>query len=170
MTFLRASIVIIALLAIVFAADQKQPSFDVPVLSTEVNQFGGRPGSFHFVTNEQTMADARELKDAMAALDRLDAETSKLDFFSRQALEPDLRVVRKFALNVHLGRNSNAGPKAAEVEARLNEAKGNFMCGACHGHGMHQMMHGGQGGGMMRGGPHQEQPSKTPGQPLTPSK
>lgn len=137
MRILVVSAIVVAVVLLV--AGQTPSSIDVPKLSTELDRFGARPGTFHFVTNEQTMSDAKDLKDAVAALDRLDGATAKLDPRVRLTLQPDLRVVRDFALNVHSRRIGSAGPKAAEVESRLDDAKGNYMCGACHGH---SMMHG----------------------------
>lgn len=130
-------------LAVVFAVAQanKPVSVDVPVLPTEKDQFGGRPGSFHFETNEQTMANAADLKRAFEALDRLDVLANGKGDVDRAKLAQDLLLVRAFATNVHLARTSSAGESAKEVEARLTGAKGKFMCGACHGSGMmHGMM------------------------------
>jgi hypothetical protein len=125
---------------LVAGSPQQSPKIDVPVLPTEVNQFGGRPGTFHFVTNEQTMADAAQLKAAFAALDRMDAATAELAPVTRERFTADLKIVRAMALTVNERRTGSAGKTAAEVEQILNESKGNFRCGACHGHGM---MHGG---------------------------
>jgi hypothetical protein len=143
MRFFLMCAVLFSLVLFVFAADSRSPQIDVPKLSTELDRFGARPGTFHFVTNEQTMADAAELKQVFAALDRIDQSVASLDKATRERLLPDLQTVRTFANNVNAHRTSSAGPTAAQAEQRLNDAKGNYMCGACHGHGM---MHGHMGG------------------------
>ena len=132
--------------AIATGAPQQSPKIDVPTLPTERDQFGGRPGSFHFVTNEQAMADAVQLQLVFAALDRIDARISKLDPAMRDEFSSDMETLRGFALSCHMQRRTAAGATASDVEDRLNEAKGKFMCGACHGRGM---IHG--GGMQMRG-------------------
>lgn len=139
--------VLFSLVFLAFAANPQSPKVEVPTLPTAKDQFGGRPGTFHFVTNEQTMADAASLKQAFAALDHLDAALASLDKKTRDNLAPDVQALRQFATDVHASRSTSAGKTAAETEVRLNEAKGKFMCGACHGHGM---MHGrGMGMGPM---------------------
>ncbi len=147
---MKLSVIVLAVFFVVllaFAATAQSPKIDVPTLPTEKDQFGGRPGTFHFVTNEQTMADAASLKQAFAALDHLDSSLESLDRKTRDSLAPDLQTLRQFATDVHARRSNSAGKTAAEIEVRLNEAKGKFMCGACHGHGM---MHGQMGMGPMR--------------------
>ncbi len=142
------AVAVFLLSAFAMGAPQQSPKVDVPNLPTEKNQFGGRPGSFHFVTNEQTMADATQLQEAFAALDRLDSNIARLDPKVRDQYSKDMKTLRGFALAVHKQRSASAGTTASEVEQRLNEAKGTSMCGACHGHGM---MHGrGMGGPMGR--------------------
>lgn len=138
---------VFSLVLLAFAASPQSPKIDVPTLPTEKDQFGGRPGTFHFVTNEQTMADATSLKQAFVALDHLDASLAALDSKTRDSLAPNVQALRQFATDVHTRRSTTAGKTAADIEARLNEAKGKFMCGACHGHGM---MHGNMGMGPMR--------------------
>ncbi len=145
-------VIIVSLLAVVAiamgaTATQQSARIEVPNLPTERDQFGGRPGVFHFVTNEQAMSDARDLKEAVEALDRIQAGMASLNAPARELMQGDLLRVRQFAMNVHAARTTNAGTTASQVESRLNESKGKFMCGACHGHGM---MHG--GGMQMRGG------------------
>ena len=147
---MKLSVIVLAVFSLVllaFAASPQSPKIDVPTLPTDKDQFGGRPGTFHFVTNEQTMADATSLKQAFAALDHLDASLAALDTKTRDTLAPDLQTLRQFATDVHARRSTSAGKTAAEIEARLDQAKGKFMCGACHGHGM---MHGNMGMGRMR--------------------
>lgn len=147
----RASVFVLLVAAFAIAASTPSPKIDVPSLPTERNQFGGRPGTFHFVTNEQTMADARALQQAFAALDRLDHRLGTLKPSVRNDFDNDLATLRSFAQQVYAKNTGNAGETAAMVEQRLNGAKGNRMCGACHGHGM---MHGGgmghRGGGQGR--------------------
>ncbi len=147
---MKLSVIVLAVFSLVllaFAANPQSPKFDVPTLPTEKDQFGGRPGTFHFVTNEQAMADAASLKQAFAALDHLDASLAAFDSKTRDSLAPDLQTLRQFATDVHARRSTSAGKTAAEIEARLNGAKGKFMCGACHGHAM---MHGQMGMSPMR--------------------
>jgi hypothetical protein len=140
MRFLAIVAVLFSLVLLAFAANPQSPKVEVPTLLTDRDQFGGRPGTFHFVTNEQTMSDAATLKQAFAALDRLDASVATLDKNTRVNLSADLQVLRQFTTDVHSRRSGSAGKTAGQIEVRLNEAKGKFMCGACHGHGM---MHGG---------------------------
>lgn len=137
-TIVSALVFVFAIIAV--AVTQQSPKFDIPVLPTQKNEFGGRPGTFHFVTNEQTMADAAQLQQTFAALDRLETNISALDASTRARLQPELKTLRAFATSAYDRRASSAGPVASEVEQRLNDSKGRFMCGACHGHGM---MHGG---------------------------
>lgn len=140
------TLAVVSLVLLAFAANPASPNVQVPTLPTERDQFGGRPGTFHFETNEQTMADATSLKQAFAALDHLDVTLASLDKKTRDSVAPDVQVLRQFATDIHARRSASAGKTAAETEARLNQAKGKFMCGACHGHGM---MHGkGMGMGM----------------------
>ena len=134
------AVAVLLFATVVAGSPQQSPKIEVPVLPTEVNQFGGRPGTFHFVTNEQAMADAAQLKAAFAALDRLDAATAKLAPATQERFAGDLKTIRALALTVNERRTGTAGKTAAEVEQVLNESKGNFRCGACHGPGM---MHGG---------------------------
>jgi len=142
----HAAVVIFLCFFLLATATPQSPKIEVPQLPTEVNQFGGRPGTFHFVTNEQTMANATELQKAFASLDALEREVSRISPAVRTRLQPQVEQLRAFALAVHAQNGTSAGETAAEVEERLNAAKGEFMCGACHGHGM---MHGrmGHGGG-----------------------
>jgi hypothetical protein len=144
-SFKSSCVFILVITAFTVAASPPSPRIEVPVLPTEKNEFGGRPGTFHFVTNEQTMADARALKQAFAALDRLDDRVSGVETSGRAEFEKDLAILRSFAEQVHSRSDGTAGATAAKVEQRLNDSKGNRMCGACHGHGM---MH---SGGMRHG-------------------
>lgn len=138
-------VLIILLLFFVLPATPQSPKIEVPTLPTERDQFGGRPGSFHFITNEQTMANLAELQKTYAALDALEREVAGLKPAVREKLSPQLAQLRAFANGVHAQGLANAGPTAGEVEERLNASKGKFMCGACHGHGMHgRMGHGPQ--------------------------
>jgi len=133
-------VAVIGVAMLATAAPQTPSSIDVPVLPTEKDEFGGRPGSFHFVTNEQKMVDAAEMKRAMEALERLDARIATMKGSERATMSEDVKAVREFARNVHVRRTTSAGESAEAIEKRLNAAKGKFMCGACHGPGM---MHGG---------------------------
>jgi hypothetical protein len=132
------------LATLAFTLSDEKPVVTVPNLPIERNQFGGRPGTFHFVTNEQTMADARALQEAFASVDRLEANLAGVKEKDRAPLSADVRTLRAFLLELHRQRAASAGATAQEVELRLNAAKGNFMCGGCHGHAM---MHGGMRGG-----------------------
>jgi hypothetical protein len=146
---MKSAVLVLSVLFLIaligFAAPQQSPRIEVPQLPTERDQFGGRPGSFHFVTNEQTMADAAEMKDAFAALDRLDSNIATLQAKDRDRFANDAKLLRTFATNVHNGRHTSAGETASEIEARLNASKGKFMCGACHGPGGMRGMHMGPG-------------------------
>jgi hypothetical protein len=135
-SFKSSCILTLIIAAFALAASPSSPTIEVPILPTEKNEFGGRPGTFHFTTNEQTMADARALKLAFAALDSLDNRLSSLEPSRRAEFEKDLATLRSFAEQVHSGSKGTAGETAAKVEQRLNDSKGNRMCGACHGHGM----------------------------------
>ena len=139
------AVAVLLTVGIATGAPQQSPKIDVPTLPTARDQFGGRPGSFHFVTNEQSMADAAQLQRAFAALDRLDAGVTRLDPAQREQFSMDLATLRSFALSAHMQRTTSAGETASEVEEHLDKAKGKFMCGACHGHGMMR------GGMQMRG-------------------
>lgn len=146
---MKSAVLVLSVLFLIaligFAAPQQSPKIEVPQLPTERDQFGGRPGTFHFVTNEQTMADAEEMREAFAALDRLDTNIAALPPKDRDRLASDAKLLRNFAMNVHNGRQATAGKTASEIEARLNAAKGKFMCGACHGPGGMRGMHMGPG-------------------------
>ncbi len=138
--------VLFALIAFADGPQQVQKA-EAQVLDTHPDQFGARPGSFHFVTNEQSNVDAAQLKQAVAALDRLESSAAKLDPRMREQFVADLKTLRAVTDAFQERRTKPAGDTAAQVEQRLNAAKGQFMCGACHGHGM---MHGG-GMGFMGG-------------------
>lgn len=137
-----AVVIIIGCLCLLTLAASQSPTGDVPALPTERDQFGGRPGTFHFVTNEQTMANMAEMQKAFAALDSLDQQVALLDPATRNKLSTELAQLRAFTTGVHNQSGGKAGKTAGEVEERLNASKGKFMCGACHGHGMGMMMHG----------------------------
>lgn len=138
------------LFALIAFADgpQQPPKSDTQLLDTHPDPFGARPGSFHFLTNEQSNADAAQLKLALAALERLESSATKLDPRTRDQFTSDLKTLRALATSFQERRTAPAGETAAQVEQRLNAAKGQFMCGACHGHGM---MHGGGMRGPMGG-------------------
>ncbi len=91
------------------------------------------------------MADAEALKKAFESLDSLEKQAAQLEPKSREGMLAEVRMLRTFASGVHARSTGSAGESAAEVEQRLNAAKGKFMCGACHGHGM-GMMHRGEMG------------------------
>lgn len=135
------SLCVVLLGMLAWAATQEIAKFEVPVLPTERDEFGGRPGTFHFVTNEQKMADAAELKKAMEALGRIETAAQSMSKTERERFATDVAMVKQFATNVHLRRHGSAGTTAKEIEERLNASKGKFMCGACHGHGMMRGMH-----------------------------
>lgn len=143
MKIVGAVALILAVSLFVFAAGQDSVKVQVPVLPTERDQFGGRPGSFHFVTNEHTMTDAAELQKAFAALDSIDKQLATSDKTTSDRLAPELKALRSFVTRVNDRRNQTAGDTAKGVEERLNASKGKFMCGACHGMGM--MHRGGMG-------------------------
>jgi len=141
------SLCVVLLGMLAWAATQEIAKFEVPVLPTERDEFGGRPGSFHFVTNEQKMADAAELKKAIEALGRIETAAHSMSKTERDRFAADVAMVKQFATNVHARRHGSAGTTAKEIEERLNASKGKFMCGACHGHGMMRGMHGMPAGG-----------------------
>lgn len=143
MKVVLAVALILAISLFVFAAGQDSVKVQVPVLPTERDQFGGRPGTFHFVTNEQTMTDAAELQKAFAALDAIEKQLGTSDKPTRDRLAPEVKTLRAVLSGVHAQRNQTAGDTAKGVEERLNASKGKFMCGACHGMGM--MHRGGMG-------------------------
>jgi hypothetical protein len=138
----RYLFIVIGFLVVLALAASQTPKVEVPRLSTELDDFGARPGTFHFVTNEQSLSNAANLQKAFAALDSLDAATEKLDPRVRTRMSSDLNQLRQLVNDVHAQSIGNAGKTAGEVEERLNAAKGKFMCGACHGHGMGMMRHG----------------------------
>lgn len=150
-TALFISIVIFA--AVLALAQTKVPTApaqpQAPALPTQPDQFGGRPGTFHFLTNEQAMADTAELQKALAAVQSLEAELAKLDNRSRDRLSPGVQALRSYLLNLQTRQAESAGDTARQVEANLNSSKGKFMCGACH-RGDMGMMHRGRMG-MMQG-------------------
>lgn len=138
----RCVVIAIGCLAVLALASSQTPKVEVPKLPTELDEFGARPGTFHFVTNQQSMVKMADMQKAFAALDSLDATMEKLDPRTRTQMSSEVKQLREFVNGVHAQSTANAGKTAGEVEERLNAAKGKFMCGACHGHGM----------GMMRGG------------------
>lgn len=135
------SLCVVLLGMLAWAATQEIAQFEVPVLPTERDEFGGRPGTFHFVTNEQKMADAAELKKAMEALGRIETAAQSMSKTERERFATDVAMVKQFATNVHSRRHGSAGTTAKEIEERLNAFKGKLMCGACHGRGMMRGMH-----------------------------
>ena len=142
----RCVIITVVCLAVLALASSQTSKIIVPKLSTELDEFGARPGTFHFVTNEQTMVNMAEMQRAFAALDSIDANMGNLDPKIRTKLSTDVGQVREFVNSVNRQSTGNAGKTAGEVEEHLNAAKGKFMCGACHGHGMGMMRHGRQTG------------------------
>ena len=130
------AVAVFLIVGIAVGSPRQSPKIEVPSLKVELDQFGGRPGSFYFVTNEQTMSDAVQLKESFAAMDRLEAFAASTASRNQPQLQQDLKTVRSFLLSVLERRNRPAGETAAGVEQRLNDAKGQYMCGACHGHGM----------------------------------
>ena len=141
MRIIGAIALVLSVAVLLFAAAQQTPKPEIPVLPTERDQFGGRPGTFHFVTNEQTMADAAELQKAVAALELLDKKLAGADRSTQERLSPELQTLKAFVVGVQSKQSRSAGDTAKQIEDRLTAAKGKFMCGACHGHGM-GMMHG----------------------------
>jgi hypothetical protein len=146
--------IVIFAAALALAQTQAQPPTatpaQAPVLPTARDQFGGRPGSFHFITNEQAMADAAELQKALAAIESLDAKLAASDHTTRDRLSPEVQAVRTYVLTLQAQQTRSAGDTARMVEANLNASKGKFMCGTCH-RGDMSMMNGRGGMGMKRG-------------------
>lgn len=140
----RALLILLSIFVVLTVAVSQTHKVEIPKLSTEPDEFGARPGTFHFVTNEQTMANMAELQKTYAALESLEVTASKLDPAARLKMASDLKQLRAFVDQVHAQSQGNAGKMAGEVEERLNAAKGKAHCGACHGHGMGRMMHGRQ--------------------------
>ncbi|HEX8925714.1 MAG TPA: hypothetical protein VF786_07965 [Terriglobales bacterium] len=100
-------------------------------------QSGGRSGEFHFILREQAIENHRQFHEMHLSIERLrsmvlpgiadpDAraraaeEITRWDFFVR-SMETQFTVP--------------AGATAANVETRLNSAKGQTMCVACHSSG-----------------------------------
>ena len=121
------------------ASNDKPINVAVPDLPTARDEFGARPGTFHFVPNEDAIAQAKQLQNAVGALNRLDSITGGMRTEDRRGMEEQLAILRTFAADVQRSRTTTAGDSAGRIEQRLNDAKGRYMCGACHGHGM---MHG----------------------------
>ena len=138
---------VVSVVLLTFAATQQPVKINVPVLPTERDEFGGRPGTFHFVTNEQTMAEAADLQKAVSAVAAIEEKMAALTPSERERFAPELNTLKTFVAQVDSSRNSSAGKTAAEIEQRLNASKGKFMCGACHGQGMGMMHRGGMGPG-----------------------
>lgn len=149
MRLIAVTALVISIVFLALAATQQSQKIEIPVLPTERDQFGGRPGTFHFVTNEQAMADAAQLQKAAAAVDGIEKKLATLDSATREQFNPELVTLKTFLMDVNANRSRTAGESAGAIEQRLNAAKGKFMCGACHGHGM-GMMHGGGMGPMGR--------------------
>ncbi len=95
---------------------------------------GGRPGSFHFVTESQTAADRTELAELRASIDRVQNLLAAVsDAKLRQALQAELQKWQLHAARFEQRIYTNASPTAATAEARLNAIKGRHNCSVCHG-------------------------------------
>lgn len=136
-----AALLLLALALGATAVTQQKSKVEVPQLATERDETGARPGTFHFVTNEQTIADAKRLLEAYSAIERLETRAKSAKAEERKQIEADLQVLRTLADTMHERQTTSAGESAAAIEKRLNAAKGKFMCGACHGHGAMMEMH-----------------------------
>ena len=94
----------------------------------------GRPGSFHFVTNEQLRADRAEIADLRAGIDRVQRLLPSLrDPIAQREVANELERWSLHVARLEQRMNSSAGPTAATVEARLTQMKGQRNCAICHG-------------------------------------
>lgn len=94
----------------------------------------GRPGSFRFVTTEQLRADRTEIADLRLGIDRLQRLLPSIrDANAQREIAGELQRWTIHTARLEQRLNSSAGPTAATVEARLNQMKGQRMCGVCHG-------------------------------------
>lgn len=93
---------------------------------------GGRPGAFHFVTNEQARADRTELADLHLGVERVQRILPRIsDPVAQREVAAELE---RWSLHLaRLSQRGSAGPTAAVVESRLNQMKGQRSCGICHG-------------------------------------
>ena len=94
----------------------------------------GRPGSFRFVTNEQLRADRMEIADLRAGIERLHRLLPIVkDATAQREINAELERWSLHIARLEQRMSSSAGPTAASVEARLDQAKGTRSCGVCHG-------------------------------------
>ncbi len=95
---------------------------------------GGRPGTFHFVTDSQIAADRSELAELRAGIDRVQNLLSVVtDPKLRQALQAELQKWQLHTARLEQRLYANASPTAATAESRLNAIKGRHNCSVCHG-------------------------------------
>src|SRR4051794_17905895 len=94
----------------------------------------GRPGTFRFVTSEQSRADRAEVADLRVGIDRLQRLLPTLrDTIAQREIANELERWSLHAARLEQRMNSSAGPTAATVEAHLNQMKGQRNCALCHG-------------------------------------
>lgn len=98
---------------------------------------GGRPGEFHFILREQLDHNRVQFRDMRAILERLrfDLGATTADPGERRRMQQDLDRLMLFVDSMDQQLSVPAGTTAALVESRLNNSKGQAMCGACHGSG-----------------------------------
>ncbi len=93
----------------------------------------GRPGTFHFITDADLQATRADILRMKLSLQRTREQVQRLTpAQNRDAVLAELDTWQVFLARIDRQLTAPAGPTAAGVEARLNSAKGTFMCGSCH--------------------------------------
>ncbi len=101
------------------------------------DRFGGRPGEFHFLLSTQAAQNRSDFAAMRLSLERVknEIETFPVDVGTRQRLREEILGWERFVNSMEQQLIVPASPTAAQAETRLTAAKGQMMCGACHGGG-----------------------------------
>ena len=97
-------------------------------------QLGGRTGEFHFILKEQADHNREAFREMNLRIERmrLDIAANANNEATRIRMLSDLDGFQLFVASMQAQLDSPAGQTAGEVEARLNNVKGQAHCGTCH--------------------------------------
>ncbi|HEX8925544.1 MAG TPA: hypothetical protein VF786_07105 [Terriglobales bacterium] len=100
-------------------------------------QSGGRTGEFHFILREQAIENQRQFREMHYSIEHLRSTVlpTVADPDARARFAEDLTRWEFFVRSMETQFTVPAGATAANVETRLNSAKGQSMCVACHSSG-----------------------------------
>jgi hypothetical protein len=100
-------------------------------------QSGGRTGEFHFILRDQAIENQRQFREMRYSLERLRATVLPTinDPDARTRATEELSRWEFFVRSMETQLTVPVGATAANVETRLNAAKGQMMCVACHSSG-----------------------------------